>query len=156
MSIDVGTKMKPTKLLIASTLIFLALSVQANESMVFSTDEGAIQGFDPVAYFKQDAAVKGRDDITHVWKGATWHFSSQANRDLFRSDPEAYAPAFGGYCAYSMTKGTLTPTQPQAFTIRNGVLYLNLSQAVRQAWLEDVSGNVSDALDNWLAFGAPE
>ena len=148
--------MKPTSLLFASTLILLALSVQANESMVFSTDEGAIQGFDPVAYFKQDAAVKGHDDITHVWKGATWHFSSLENRELFRSDPEAYAPAFGGYCAYSMTEGTMAPTQPQAFTIRNGVLYLNLSQAVRQAWLEDVTGNVSEALENWLAFGASE
>ena len=106
-----------------------------------------------MAYFKQNAAIKGHDDIVHQWKGATWHFSSTENRDLFAGDPEAYAPAFGGYCAYAMTTGNYASTEPRAFEIRDGVLYLNYSQAIRNSWLEDVPGNITRAVKKWVSYG---
>lgn len=36
-----------------------------------------------------------------MWNGRSWHFSSGANRDAFLADPESYAPAYGGYCAWA-------------------------------------------------------
>ena len=147
-------QMRSIKLLLIISLLSLATGTPATESPIFSTKDGAIRGYDPVAYFKQDKAVKGRDDIVHLWKGATWHFASTENRDLFRNDPEVYAPAFGGYCAYAMSKGNHESSEPQAFEIRDGVLYLNYSQVIRQTWLKDVAGNVTQALDYWLSFGS--
>jgi hypothetical protein len=57
----------------------------------------AIKGYDPVAYFTEGRAVKGKNEYSHSWNEATWHFKSAGNRDLFADDPERYAPQFGGY-----------------------------------------------------------
>ena len=134
--------------------MLLALTgVQASGTSVFTTEDGAIKGYDPVAYFKQNAAIKGKPDIVHQWKDATWHFASTENRDLFRENPEAYALAFGGHCAVSMGKGIVAPSEPTAFAIRDGVLYLSFNGTQLQSWLEDVAGNVGKAVDNWLSIG---
>ena len=50
-----------------------------------------------VAYFTQGKPVKGSEKYTHLWKGAEWRFVSSRHLDLFRSNPEKYAPQYGGY-----------------------------------------------------------
>ena len=76
------------------------------ETTVNVTPDGiAIDGWDTVAYFTEDGAVRGVPEFSHEWDGATWLFSSAANRDLFASNPEAYAPEFGGWCAYALSQG---------------------------------------------------
>ena len=57
----------------------------------------AIKGYDPVAYFTEGRAVKGKKEFEYKWQGAKWRFSSAANRDKFAADPPAYAPKYGGY-----------------------------------------------------------
>jgi YHS domain-containing protein len=57
----------------------------------------AIKGYDPVAYFTDGEAVKGKRNFSHNWNEAKWYFATAANRDLFASDPERYAPKYGGY-----------------------------------------------------------
>ena len=57
----------------------------------------AIKGYDPVAYFTEGEAVKGKSKFSYSWNEAKWYFVSEANRDLFASDPERYAPQYGGY-----------------------------------------------------------
>jgi len=57
----------------------------------------AIKGYDPVAYFSEGEAVKGKSEFSHTWNEAKWYFVSEANRELFASDPERYAPQYGGY-----------------------------------------------------------
>ncbi len=64
---------------------------------VYQTDEGAIGGYDTVAYFTVGKPVKGSKEFTHQWNGASWLFSSAGNRDLFKAAPEKYAPQYGGY-----------------------------------------------------------
>ena len=65
---------------------------------VNSTDAGvAIKGYDPVAYFTENRAVKGSREHAYQWRESTWHFSSNAHRELFVSDPERYAPKYGGF-----------------------------------------------------------
>lgn len=116
---------------------------------VFSTAEGAIRGYDPVAYFKQNKAVKGSKDLHYTWQQAEWHFANQANLEAFKANPEKFAPQYGGYCAYGVAQGYAPEIDPQAFKVTNGKLYLNLSRAVLKKWQQDIPGYVKDADKNW-------
>ncbi|MCI4442204.1 MAG: hypothetical protein JHC39_01755, partial [Lentimicrobium sp.] len=62
----------------------------------------AIQGYDPVAYFTQKKAVKGKVTIAATYEGVTYNFSTQANKEIFIKNPSGYEPQFGGWCAYAM------------------------------------------------------
>lgn len=116
---------------------------------IFSTEEGAIRGYDPVAYFKQNKPVKGQKDLSTTWQGAQWHFSSQANLDAFKAEPEKYAPQYGGYCAYGVAQGYTPEIDPSAFKVTGGKLYLNLSPAVLKKWKKDIPSYVKEADKNW-------
>lgn len=123
---------------------------------VFTTTDGAIRGFDPVAYHTLSRPVRGRSNITHRWNGATWRFASTANRGLFVADPERYAPRFGGYCAYGTAQGYKVSIDPAAFAIVDGQLYLNNSKRVQLLWDLDRPGFIRKANGNWRSLeGAP-
>lgn len=109
----------------------------------------AIRGYDPVAYFTEEAPVEGTSAYQYEWRGATWQFASEANMELFAADPEAYAPQYGGYCAKALSEGNLASIDPTAWLIVDGKLYLNYSAAVQQQWLGDVPGNIARADANW-------
>ncbi|MGE0471267.1 MAG: YHS domain-containing (seleno)protein [Nitrospira sp.] len=130
-------------------LMFTSVGCTTLESRTFTTDDVAIRGYDPVAYFSQNRPVKGSSQFTHQQAGATWYFENKTNRDLFANAPEAYMPQYGGYCAYAMSKGFIASTAPEAWTIHAGKLYLNYSLRVRDNWLEDLSDNVRKADDHW-------
>jgi len=131
-------------------LVFMPLAF-AGEAPVFSTDDGAIRGYDPVAYFTLGEPTRGRDQFTASWQAATYKFASAANLELFKTDPAAYAPQYGGYCAYAVAKGATAGTVPEAWTIVDGKLYLNYSLAVQQRWRKDVPGYIEAANRNWPA-----
>ncbi len=135
--------------LASTAVLFLSTAVAWAVPPVFSTNEGAIRGYDPVAYVKQQQPVKGDRNYTVRWNGADWYFASAANRDAFKADPERYAPQYGGYCAYGVAQGYAPPTDPSAFRVVDGKLYLNLSPYVAKKWDEDIQGNVRDANKNW-------
>lgn len=109
----------------------------------------AIRGADPVAYFTEGAAVLGSSSHEYEWNGATWRFSSAANKAAFMADPDAFAPAYGGYCAKAMSEGNLASVDPRAWKIVDGTLYLNYSLAVQEQWVEDIPGNVEKAEAFW-------
>ncbi|MCB2094812.1 MAG: YHS domain protein [Rhodobacteraceae bacterium] len=121
----------------------------AREPEVFATDGVAISGYDPVAYFTEGRPVAGNPAHALKWRGATWRFASAGALDAFEMNPAAYAPRYGGYCAYAMAKGAVASTAPEAFTIDEGALYLNFSIAVRTIWREDIAGNVARADGYW-------
>ena len=138
----------------AMALIGLAvLSLPAiAEDRIFVTDAGAIRGYDAVAYHTEGKAVAGDPGITFDWEGATWRFSSTANRDAFAADPVKYAPAYGGYCAYGTSNGYKVSTAPEAFAIEDGKLYLNYSVGVQKTWNKDRPGYIRKADDNWVTL----
>ncbi len=123
----------------------------ANEPEVFAPGGVAISGYDPVAYFTEGKPVAG--DVHHalMWRGATWYFASAETMEAFEMNPAAYAPQYGGYCAYAMSKGSIASTAPDAFTVKDGRLYLNFSTEVRAIWSEDITGNVARADAFWPA-----
>ena len=131
-------------------LIFVPLAFAA-ESPIFATGDGAIRGYDAVAYFTVGKPTQGSDQFTASWQGATFKFASAANLELFKVDPAAYAPQYGGYCAFAVAKGATAGTVPDAWTIVEGKLYLNYSLAVQQRWRKDVPGHIKAADRNWPA-----
>lgn len=121
----------------------------------------AVSGYDVVAYFSlpqtdigtpQAMAVPGRSDITADYNGATFAFSTEANRDLFVSNPEKYAPQFDGHCAYGVAKGGKVPANPHLWRIVDDKLYLNITTNVVGFWEEDIPGNITLAGDNWVSI----
>lgn len=115
----------------------------------FAVDDLAIRGYDPVAYHTEMKPVEGQPEFAFRYNDATWHFASSKNLEQFREDPERFAPKYGGYCAYAMSKGYVVSTDPDAWAIRDGTLYLNYSLGVRKTWLKDVPGYVARADSNW-------
>ena len=86
---------------------------------VYAENGIAVDGSDVVAYFTQSEAVMGDANITHDYMGATWQFSSEDNKAAFVADPTAYAPQYGGYCAFAVSKGATAPTVPEAPSCRS-------------------------------------
>ncbi|MBC7936521.1 MAG: YHS domain-containing protein [Rhizobacter sp.] len=115
----------------------------------FTNKEGAIRGYDAVAYFTEGKAVKGNQPFIYNWNGSDWLFSSQANLDLFKADPVKYAPQFGGYCAYGVSENHQSPTDPAAFTIVEEKLYLNYSSKVKELWMKNRDERIKQANIYW-------
>jgi len=119
------------------------------KSEIFAENNVAIKGTDTVAYFTESKAVPGSEEFTHQWQGATWQFASAENRDLFAANPEEYAPQYGGYCAYAVSKNQTAPIEPEAWKIVDGKLYLNYNQDVQETWEKDIPGYIEKADANW-------
>ncbi|MEO6452909.1 MAG: YHS domain-containing (seleno)protein [Ginsengibacter sp.] len=130
-------------LLVTTTPLF------AQKAEIFSTSDRAIHGYDAVEYFKQNKAVKGSAENVYSWRDAKWHFSTKENLESFKASPEKYAPQYGGYCAYGLSEGHKAPTDPNAFTIVNGKLYLNYDLNVRKNWSENKEERIFTADKNW-------
>ena len=127
------------------------ITEQVSTKPVFTEDGIAIRGTDPVAYFKESKAVQGSSEFEYEWMGVKWQFSTEENRDLFASNPEEYAPQYGGYCAWAVSQGYTASIDPQAWKIVDGKLYLNYSQDVQKRWSKDIPGNIAKADANWEA-----
>ena len=141
-------------LALISLVAMLAACTSITSKPTFQTEFGALRGYDPVAYFTDERPVKGSSDITTVHNGATWHFSSKTNKELFEGNPEKYSPQYGGYCAYGMANGFVVSSDPEAFTLVDGKLYMNYSLGVRNTWLKDVTANIESADKNWASKSA--
>ncbi|MFN0170730.1 MAG: YHS domain-containing (seleno)protein [Bryobacteraceae bacterium] len=89
------------------------------------SDGLAVKGYDPVAYFAESKPVKGLKEFELKHDGATYRFSTAANRDLFKANPAKYLPQYGGYCAWAVSKGHTANISPNAWKVVDGKLYLN-------------------------------
>jgi YHS domain-containing protein len=123
--------------LLCLTSILFFVSPKANAEQNFFTgffSSTAIKGYDPVAYFNENKAVKGSSQFSYLWSGVNWNFSSEANLKLFKAEPSKYMPQYGGWCSYAMAEGTKVGVDPTAFDIKDGKLYLNYNKKVQKKW----------------------
>ena len=129
--------------------IAFASDAIANSPMIFSNNGAAINGYDPVAYFREGKPVEGNVEYAVEWEGATWLFSNEDNQSEFEKNPSEFAPQYGGYCAYAVSRGYTATTVPEAWRIVDNKLYLNYSLNVRRIWEKDTAGNIQKANINW-------
>ena len=109
----------------------------------------AVQGYDIVAFFTENKPVKGKMDFKSVHRGATYYFASAENKARFDKEPQKYEPAFGGFCAYGVSRNKLVEIDPEAFQVVDGHLLLQYSKGVRKDFNNDTQGNLSKANANW-------
>jgi YHS domain-containing protein len=141
--------MKVLRLFFLVVVTLTACTSKQNIAQVFATEAGAIGGYDPVAYFTQAQPVKGSKEISFKHADQIWYFASAENLEVFKSNPEKFAPQFGGYCAYGMSRGYKAKTEPDAWTIVEGKLYLNYNTDVRDIWNKKQSEFIEKANANW-------
>jgi len=142
-----------TKLILA---VFICATQLATGEMSFASDfinkdsSGlTLKGYDPVSYFTENKPVTGRSEFQYEWMGAKWLFSTAANRDLFVRDPAKYAPQYGGFCAYAVSKGHTADISPSTWKVVDGKLYLNKNWLAGKLWQGDIPANIAKADKNW-------
>lgn len=112
----------------------------------------AVKGYDVVNYFLKNTAVKGSQQYSTQWDGATWYFQNEQNRELFELNPKYYAPEYGGYCAYGVTQNAKADIDPEAFSVYKDHLYLNVNSQVKRYWESNKEMNINTADANWQSL----
>ncbi|WP_297737137.1 YHS domain-containing (seleno)protein [uncultured Maricaulis sp.] len=112
-------------------------------------DGRPVGGYDVVSYHINDRPLEGLETITATYNDATWYFATEANRDLFLADPERYAPAYDGHCAYALADDRKVRSDPLAYRIVDGVLYMNFSPSIQERWERDIPGYLEQSEANW-------
>jgi len=140
-------------------LLLFTLGVTAQESSrksAFNLSNGlAIQGYDPVSYFK-GAPKEGKSEYSYTYKSVTYRFSSEANKTTFKSNPEKYEPQYGGWCAYAMGHtGEKVEVNPKTYKIVDGKLYLFYNAYFTNTltdWNKNEKALKTKADKNWLKY----
>ncbi|WP_244607244.1 YHS domain-containing (seleno)protein [Bosea sp. CS1GBMeth4] len=119
------------------------------ETMLRDRHSGlALSGFDPVAYFIDNAPVPGLSDYELIRDGAVWRFASAANRDAFVEAPEVYTPRFGGFDASGVAEGLAIDADPRRFAVIGARLYFFRSDENRRRFLAEAALR-SRAQERW-------
>ena len=135
--------------IIFSFALFSCAKVSQISPVNVTADGVAIKEYDPVAYFTDRRPVKGIPEFKYEWKGAEWRFASSDHLEMFKKDPDKYAPRYGGYCAYAVSQGKTADIDPEAWTIFEGKLYLNLDKDVQRLWGKNMQEYIQKADGNW-------
>ena len=146
-----------TKILILFVALITATTFgqsAAKRKSQFNIEKGvAIQGYDPVAYFTQKKAVKGKSTIATTYEGVIYNFSTQANKELFEKNPANYEPQYGGWCSYAMgASGEKVEVDPETFKIVDGKLnlfYNAFFNNTLKTWNKDEVNLKKKADSNW-------
>lgn len=140
-----------------STLNQLPALAQSNAGVrkeQFNLENGlAIQGYDPVAYFTKNKAVKGSAANAFTYKNVTYRFASAANMKAFQESPASFEPQYGGWCAYAMgAVGDKVEIDPETFKIVDGKLFLFYHSFINNTlirWNKDEPNLHKKANANW-------
>jgi YHS domain-containing protein len=126
--------------------VFSSLSIAGEQ---YTKRGYALTGYDPVAYFTIGEPTKGDKKINAEWNGAQWLFSSEEHKALFLAQPEKYAPAYDGHCAFAAGIGRKVSAQPTLWKIIDQRLFLNFSKAANTRWLDNPEDYIKDGDENW-------
>jgi len=141
---------KGTALALAGFLIIVSATITRAEDETNIDGSGiALHGFDPIAYFDSGKPVRGRPDHASTIDGITYLFASRENRIVFEKEPDRYRPAYGGYCSYGVRVGKKYDTDPAAWTIVDGRLFLHLDLGTKKIWSIDRDKNIEVADRLW-------
>ncbi|WP_096707042.1 YHS domain-containing (seleno)protein [Phaeobacter gallaeciensis] len=134
---------------VALAAVLTPETARADPALVSAPRGVAVGGHDVVAFFQDGTAVLGQQTHAILWHGAVWRFASSQNQERFELNPRAYAPRFGGYCAYALSKGYLAPGNPALWVIADGRLYLLNNPTALAAWQAERQALISAAEGRW-------
>ena len=115
-----------------------------------TSSQVALHGYDPVSYFNNAQPEMGDPQFAFEWGDATWQFTSAESMTLFSADPEAYAPQFGGFCSFAVSKGFTADIMADAWHIEDEKLYVFADENVRDEWVRTIGeGSLEKSTTNW-------
>ncbi|HEX6891025.1 MAG TPA: YHS domain-containing (seleno)protein [Chryseolinea sp.] len=142
-------------------MVFSILSIASNlfaQKPLLNLDSKGvvIDGYDPVAYFTLGKPTKGNESITSSYNGSSYYFSSEENKKLFDADPKKFEVQFGGFCAYAVSQGHVSPIDPDFCYVQKdsqGVdrLICQHNQKANDLWNKDANGLLVNAYKYWPA-----
>jgi YHS domain-containing protein len=135
---------------IAATTLLIAHGAGAQN--VSTSPPLALRGYDPVAYFTNGKPIEGKADFEITWDGQRYRFASARHRDLFKGNPDKYAPQFGGSCAMNMSSGVRRESDPHNWTIVNGNLYVFAGVRGMENFKQNIAENAPKAAANWKSM----
>ncbi len=139
-----------------SLAIAAGLALSTTAALQAEKSGVALAGYDTVAYFTMNKAVKGKSDFQASYLGKTWHFANAEHKKLFEANPEKYAPQYGGYCAWGIAeKDDFFPSDPTVFAIHGGKLYLNYNSSVSKNWNKNRAGFIKQGDANYAKSKKP-
>ncbi len=144
-----------TRSILIAVLIAIASPAFAGAEFRVNKDSEnvAILGYDPVAYFTVGHPVEGKIEFSDTWQDAEWRFSSAKHRDMFADNPERYTPRYGGFCAGGMALGYVLRIDPNAWIIIDDKLYLNYDKAYKTEFVANAEREIKRADSNWKVLG---
>ena len=137
------------KKLIFSLIVLGVISLQSVFAGDYTINTVGVEGYDLVTYHTSKRPLRGNGNNAAEYKGTTYLFTSEENRNEFEKNPEKYLPAYGGWCAYGVAVGKKFTADPEVWEIVNGKLYLNLDNSIKNLWIKDTTGYIKKADDNW-------
>ncbi len=129
--------------------IIFTITANAQQPEIFISNGAAVGGYDVVAIYKESKLIKGDSLDSYDWKNAKWMFATRSNLDSFMASPEKYAPQYGGYCAYGLSRGYKAPTEADTWTIIEGKIYFNYNKKVKETWMKNTPAYIREADKNW-------
>jgi YHS domain-containing protein len=134
-----------------------AFSQDLNRQKQFNLDNGvAVKGYDAVAYFTQNKAVKGKSEFAVIHQGIKYLFATNTNKEEFKNNPTKYEPQYGEWCAFAMgDTGEKVDFDPDTFKILNGKLYLFYNRFFNNTllkWNKNETNLKAKADVNWEKF----
>jgi YHS domain-containing protein len=117
--------MRPILVILFAFSLFNAIGQTEARQKQFNLSKGlALQGYDPVSYFDAKP-LQGKEHLRVIRMGVIYQFATKTNLDKFKSTPDKYEPAYGGWCAYAMGEtGEKVKIDPETYKIVAGRLYL--------------------------------
>ncbi|PWQ95680.1 YHS domain-containing (seleno)protein [Leucothrix arctica] len=130
--------------MLVSSLSFAGIATDTNDNDVI------LSGYDTVSYFTKEAPVQGKSDISAVYNGAIYHFTSEDNRDAFKADPAKYAPQYGGFCAFGTSISQKIPVDPTIYEVLDGKLYVQSGAKAMELWVPEKVSRITSADKIWV------
>lgn len=112
-------------------------------------DQVMLLGHDPVAYFTQGKAVRGDKAHRVSLPDRTYYFASADHRQRFLSEPQRYEPQYGGFCASGAAFAIKLGSDPTAFQIVDGRLFIFGDVIGQEMWRLDPAWNIRHADALW-------
>jgi YHS domain-containing protein len=127
------------------------ITTDAEKGFVNNSDEKGVilQGYDAVAYFNQMKAIKGDAKYFARYNGATYWFFSAQNQIMFKDHPGMFAPQYGAFSGYGISRNKLNPVNPEIFQVVDGHLIFHSTQKDYTEFNKDLTGNIMKANAFW-------
>jgi len=106
-------------------------------------------GHDPVAYFTEGRPVRGSARHKVSLPGRTYYFANAEHADRFRRAPETFEPQYGGFCASGAAFAVKLGSDPTAWQIERGRLFIFGDVIGQTAWRLDPAWNIAHADALW-------